>query len=193
MPLGRIRQSCSFKIKNALTSTFAVELRGLEPLTSSMPWWLRRSKRRAARVDVVPGRAGDATSIQTGSPSVCPARLEPPAVREPGPCRAEPIDLGLGQASVRVHAGSRGASQTVGCSPSSLAVPTHPVGLAPRNGSRLLPYQVGRNRGRWRRHSGRSSADVHPELRPLGPYSPGQYPCRIWAAELVAGSVTRRC
>ena len=26
-----------FKIKYALTSTFAVELRGLEPLTSSMP------------------------------------------------------------------------------------------------------------------------------------------------------------
>ncbi len=73
---------------------------------------------------MVPGRAGGATSIQPGSPSVCPARLEPPAVREPGPCRAEPIDLGLDQASVRVHAGSRGASQAVGCSPSSLAVPT---------------------------------------------------------------------
>jgi hypothetical protein len=28
----------SLKIKWALTSTFAVELRGLEPLTSSMPW-----------------------------------------------------------------------------------------------------------------------------------------------------------
>jgi hypothetical protein len=125
---------------------YLVELRGLEPLTSSMPWWLRRSKRRAASVDVVPGRAGGATSIQPGSPSVCPPRLEPPAVREPGPCGAEPIDLGLDQASVRVHAGSRGASQAVGCSPSSLAVPTHPVGLAPRNGSRILPYQVGRNR-----------------------------------------------
>ena len=40
-----------------------VELRGLEPLTSSMPWWPGRRKRRAASVDGVPGRAGGATSI----------------------------------------------------------------------------------------------------------------------------------
>ena len=90
-----------------------VELRGLEPLTSSMPWWLRRSKRRAASVDVVPGRAGGATSIQPGSPSICPPRLEPPAVREPGPSRTEPFDLVLDRASVRVHAGSGGASQAL--------------------------------------------------------------------------------
>jgi hypothetical protein len=53
-----------------------VELRGLEPLTSSMPWWPGRRMLRAASVDDVQGRAGAAISVQPGSPSVCPSRLE---------------------------------------------------------------------------------------------------------------------
>src|SRR5215218_3721069 len=49
-----------------------VELRGLEPLTSSMPWWPEMHRRRAASLDEVHGRAGATTCIQPGSPSVCP-------------------------------------------------------------------------------------------------------------------------
>jgi hypothetical protein len=51
-----------------------VELRGLEPLTSSMPWWPRQRRRRAASVVGVHRRAGAATSVRPGSPSVCPSR-----------------------------------------------------------------------------------------------------------------------
>jgi hypothetical protein len=53
-----------------------VELRGLEPLTSSMPWWPGVRRGRAASVDGVRGGAGAATSIRPGSPSVCPSPLE---------------------------------------------------------------------------------------------------------------------
>src|SRR5215217_6893805 len=54
-----------------------VELRGLEPLTSSMPWWPEMHRRRAASLDEVHGRAGATTCIQPRSPSVCPPWLEP--------------------------------------------------------------------------------------------------------------------
>ena len=47
-----------------------MELRGPEPLTSSMPWWPGRRKGRAAGVGVL-GRAGGTNSVQPGSPSVC--------------------------------------------------------------------------------------------------------------------------
>jgi Phage integrase family len=49
-----------------------VEFRELEPLTSSMPWWPGRRKKRAASVVGMLGRASGTTSIQPGSPSVFP-------------------------------------------------------------------------------------------------------------------------
>ena len=57
-----------------LSKAAMVELRGLEPLTSSMPWWPRQRRRRAASVVGVHRRAGAATSVRPGSPSVCPSR-----------------------------------------------------------------------------------------------------------------------
>jgi hypothetical protein len=51
-----------------------VELRGLEPLTSSMPWWPGTRMRETASMDGVRGRAVGVTSVQLGSPSVCPPR-----------------------------------------------------------------------------------------------------------------------
>jgi hypothetical protein len=57
---------------------------GLEPLTSSMPWWPAKRRRRAASVDEVPGRTSAATSVRSGRPSVCPSRLERRPMR-PGP------------------------------------------------------------------------------------------------------------
>jgi hypothetical protein len=68
-----------------------VELRGLEPLTSSMPWWAGNRKRRAASVDGVWRRAGAATSVQPGSPSVCPPCLERSQCR--APIRSVGLDL----------------------------------------------------------------------------------------------------
>ena len=50
-----------------------MELRGLEPLTSSMPWWAGRRRRRAASVDGVQGRAGAAnTRFGPGAPQFAP-------------------------------------------------------------------------------------------------------------------------
>ena len=49
-----------------------VELRGLEPLTSSMPWWLRRSKRRAASVDVCQGVQAVPRQFSPGAPQFGP-------------------------------------------------------------------------------------------------------------------------
>jgi hypothetical protein len=53
-----------------------VELRGLEPLTSSMPWWPDRRTRRAASVYEGHTRVGAATVVQLRSPPVCPPRFE---------------------------------------------------------------------------------------------------------------------
>ena len=62
----------------------AVELRGFEPLTSSMPWWPVKRRRRSVSVDRVLRRVGAATSGQPRSPSVCPPSFEP------RPSRLEP-------------------------------------------------------------------------------------------------------
>jgi hypothetical protein len=47
---------------------------GTRTLTSSMPWWPRQRRRRAASVVAVHRRAGAAISVRPGSPSVCPSR-----------------------------------------------------------------------------------------------------------------------
>jgi hypothetical protein len=68
----------SLKIKYSLTSTFAVELRGLEPLTRrSMPWWPDKVWRRAASRDRVHTRPCAARFMQAGSPHSAP-QFEPP-------------------------------------------------------------------------------------------------------------------
>jgi hypothetical protein len=67
----------------------SVELRGLEPLTSSMPWPGVR-KGQAAGDDGVRGRVGAATSIQPRSPSVCPSPFE----RRPRRPGADMLSLG---------------------------------------------------------------------------------------------------
>ena len=103
----------SLKIKYALTSTFAVELRGLEPLTSSMPWWPGKRRRRAGSVDRVQGRAGAVTPIQPGGPSVCPPSLKRPAIADLSPQCRSISSVGLDHTSVRVHAGSCGAWHTL--------------------------------------------------------------------------------
>ena len=54
-----------------------MELRGLEPLTSSMPWWPEKRGRWAASVVGMRGRAGPAALRQPWSPSVCPTPLGP--------------------------------------------------------------------------------------------------------------------
>jgi hypothetical protein len=66
-----------------------VELRGLEPLTSSMPLPGVR-KGQAAGDDGVRGRVGAATSIQPRSPSVCPSPFE----RRPRRPGADMLSLG---------------------------------------------------------------------------------------------------
>jgi hypothetical protein len=58
--------------KGGLTRGSMVELRGLEPLTSSMPWWPDRRTRRAASVHEGHPRAGAATFVQLRGPPVCP-------------------------------------------------------------------------------------------------------------------------
>jgi hypothetical protein len=91
----------------------AVELRGLEPLTSSMPWWPGKRRRRAGSVDRVQGRAGAVTPIQPGSPSVCPPSLKRPAIADLSPqCRAI-SSVGRDHTLVRVHAGSCGTWHTL--------------------------------------------------------------------------------
>jgi hypothetical protein len=45
-------------------------------LTLSMPWSPVKRRRRAASVDGVRGRAGAATSVQPGRPSVCTSHLD---------------------------------------------------------------------------------------------------------------------
>ena len=49
-----------------------MELRGLEPLTSSMPWWPDKPRRRAASRDQVHERPCPAPFIKAGSPPLCP-------------------------------------------------------------------------------------------------------------------------
>jgi hypothetical protein len=55
-----------------------VELRGLEPLTSSMPWWPDKLRRSAASRERVHGCACAAAFMQAGSPPFCPSHSSPP-------------------------------------------------------------------------------------------------------------------
>ena len=96
-----------------ISQLLLVELRGLEPLASSMPRWPGRRKRGAASVDGVPGRARGATSTQPGSPSVCPPCLDCLPFTNLTPAVPSHLIVGLDHASVRVHAGSCGASQAL--------------------------------------------------------------------------------
>ena len=83
---GFLANSVELRIKRVRAGAYAVAasevlahtmLYAIRRPTPSVPWWPWSRKRRAVSVDGVPGRAGGATSIQPGSPSVCPPFLEP--------------------------------------------------------------------------------------------------------------------
>ena len=86
-----------------------MELRGLEPLTSSMPWWPDKVWRRAASRDRVHTRPCAAPFMQAGSPPFCPSiRTTKAKSTRPFSARSSPREhLDTSAAGVSVCAGQR--------------------------------------------------------------------------------------